>query len=174
VAFTKQHKRKLLAEYQKWMSDSKAVFMLDFTKMSMKDVDALRARIREAGSKTHIIKNTLMDLALTEAGYKTTKLAGTSLCGFATGDLAALAKIFIETTKNSQIFSLKVGFMDGRVLTPADIKALAELPPLPVIRAQLLGVFNAPASRLVRTLAEPARSLAAVIKAHAEKVPAAA
>lgn len=174
MAFTKQHKNKMLAEYQQWISESKAIFMLDFTKMAMPDVDALRAKIREAGSKTHVVKNTLLDLALREAGYSAPKLDGTSLCGFATGDLAALAKIFLEVTKNSQIFTLKGGYMDGRVLTPANIKALAEMPPLPVVRAQLLGVLNAPASKLVRTLAEPARSLAAVIKAHAEQVPAAA
>lgn len=174
MAFTKQHKRKLLSDYQQWLSESKAVFMLDFTKMSMPEIDALRAKVRETGCKVHIVKNTLMDRVLTEAGYQAPKLAGTSLCGFGTGDLAALAKIFMETTKNSQIFTLKAGYMDGRVLTPANVKALADLPPLPVVRAQLLGVFNAPASKLVRTLAEPARSLAAVIKANAEKVPAAA
>ena len=47
------------------------------------------------------------------------------------------------------------------------MKALADMPPLPVMRAQLLGVLLAPASKLVRTLAEPARGLAAVIQAHA-------
>jgi large subunit ribosomal protein L10 len=49
------------------------------------------------------------------------------------------------------------------------VKALAELPPLPVVRAQLLGTILAPASKLVRTLAEPARQVAAVLKAYADK-----
>lgn len=174
MAFTKKQKRKMLDEYKQWISESKAVFMLDFTKMSMTEIDALRARIREAGSMTHIVKNTLMDRALSDAGYHVPVLAGTSLCGFATGDLAALAKIFMEVSKNSQIFSVKGGYMDGRALSAADVKALADLPPLPVMRAQLLGTLNAPASKLVRTLVEPARSLAAVINAYAEKAPAAA
>jgi len=51
---------------------------------------------------------------------------------------------------------------------------LSEMPPLPVVRAQLLGVLQAPAGKLARTIAEPARGLAAVIKAFAEKAPAAA
>ncbi len=54
------------------------------------------------------------------------------------------------------------------------VKALAELPPLPVVRAQLLGVLQAPASKLVRTIAEPARSLAFVVRAYADKAQAAA
>jgi large subunit ribosomal protein L10 len=54
------------------------------------------------------------------------------------------------------------------------VKSLSELPPLPVVRAQLLGTLQAPASKLVRTIAEPARSLAAVFKAYSEKALAAA
>jgi large subunit ribosomal protein L10 len=58
--------------------------------------------------------------------------------------------------------------MDGKVLTAEQVNALAELPPLPVARGQLLGVISAPASKLLRTLAEPGRSLAQVMKAHAD------
>jgi len=54
------------------------------------------------------------------------------------------------------------------------VKALADLPPLPVMQATLLGVISAPATKLVRTLAEPARSMAAVVKAYSEKAPVAA
>jgi large subunit ribosomal protein L10 len=57
-------------------------------------------------------------------------------------------------------------------LNVAQVKSLASLPPLPVVRAQLLGVLQAPASKLVRTLAEPARQVAAVVKAYSEKNPA--
>jgi large subunit ribosomal protein L10 len=54
-------------------------------------------------------------------------------------------------------------------ISPAQIKALADMPPLPVVRAQLLGVLNAPAGKLVRTINEPGRGLAAVIKAFQDK-----
>ncbi len=59
--------------------------------------------------------------------------------------------------------------MSGQVLNASQVKALADMPPLPVMRAQLLGVLQAPASKLVRTIAEPARGLAAVVKAFSEK-----
>ena len=63
--------------------------------------------------------------------------------------------------------------MAGQLLDAAQVKSLAELPPLPVVRARLLGMLQAPAGQLVRTIAEPARSLAAVFRAYSEKAPAA-
>jgi len=69
---------------------------------------------------------------------------------------------------------VKVGFMAGEMLDAAQVKSLAELPPLPVVRAQLLGVLQAPAGKLVRTISEPARALAAVFRAYSEKAQAAA
>jgi large subunit ribosomal protein L10 len=63
--------------------------------------------------------------------------------------------------------------MGGKSLNAAQVKSLSELPPLPVMRAMLLGVLQAPAGKLVRTLAEPARGLAAVIKARTESAAAA-
>jgi large subunit ribosomal protein L10 len=64
--------------------------------------------------------------------------------------------------------------MHEQVLNADQVKALASMPPLPVVRAQLLGVLQAPAGKLVRTIAEPARGLAAVIRAFSEVAPAAA
>ena len=79
----------------------------------------------------------------------------------------ALAKVLIDATKNSEIFKLKGGYLDGQPFTPQQVKALAELPPLPVMRATLLGVLQAPPAKLVRTLAEPARaSWLRVVKAY--------
>jgi large subunit ribosomal protein L10 len=76
--------------------------------------------------------------------------------------------------KGKDFIKVKGGFMSGQALNTAQVKALADMPPLPVMRAQLLGVLQAPAGKLVRTIAEPARGLAAVVKAFSEKAPAAA
>lgn len=177
MAFSKQQKNKMLAQYEELMAKSQGLFILEYTRMTVKEVEALRARVREVGGSAHIVKNTLMDIALQRAGVKTkAPLTGTCLFGFATTDVPGVAKIFTEVAKNSEVFKVKGGFLNGESLTPEQVKALADLPPLPVMRARLLGVFNAPAGQLVRTLAEPARSLAAVLKAYSEKsaAPAAA
>ena len=170
MAFSKKHKTKLLSDYETWLNKSQAVFMLEYKKMTMKDIDAFRAKVRETGSEAHVVKNTLMQMAMTNAGYKNvTKAEGTLLVGFAYSDAPALAKVFSDASKNSEVFKLRNGYLEKEELSVQQVKALADLPPLPVMRATLLGVLQAPASKLVRTLAEPARSLAAVVKAYSDQ-----
>lgn len=170
MPFSKSQKTEMLDQYEEWVRKSQAVIMLEYNKMGMKEINNLRTKVRDAGSQVHVTKNTLLKLALEKTGYENLKQEeGTTLCGFAYGDAPALAKLLLDLTKNSEVFKIKGGFMDGRVLTPEEIKSLATLPPLPVMRATLLGVLSAPATKLVRTLAEPARQVAAVIKAHSEQ-----
>lgn len=165
----------MTAHYEKWLSDSQAVYVLDYTKMTMKEVDAFRAKARENGNEIHLVKNTLFTNALKSQGYPVPDIfEGTSLVGFAYNDPPALAKTFTDFIKGSETRRIKGGFLGKEVITDAQVKALAALPSLPVMRATLLGVLQAPASMLVRTLAEPARSLAAVLKAYSEKEPLAA
>ena len=169
MAFTKQQKKEIVSQYEKWLTQSNAMFVIEYTNMNMKTVDELRKNVREAGGEAHVVKNTLISIALKNAGIEFSKpLVGTSLVGFAFEDAPALAKVFNDATK-SDSFSLKVGLLDNKELSIAEIKALAELPPLPVMQAILLGTIMAPASKLVRTIAEPARGLAAVVKAFSEK-----
>ena len=79
-----------------------------------------------------------------------------------------------EITKGSEVFATAGGYLDKALLDARQVKALADLPTLPVMRSMLMGTILAPASQLVRTLAEPARGLAAVIKANSEKQASAA
>ena len=169
MAFTKEEKTEMMGQYRDWMKKSKAVFLIEFGKMTQKDVDAIRAKARDAGGEMHIVKNTLFAKVLDDLGIKHGKmLEKTTLVGFAFGEAPALAKVVNESTK-SETFKVKGGLLDGRYMTPAQVKSLADMPPLPVLRAQLLGVLLAPASKLVRTLAEPGRSIAGVLKAYSEQ-----
>ena len=59
MAFSKQHKNVMIKSYEKWLNQSQAVFVLEYTKMSMKDVDSLRGKVRDAGGQLHVVKNTL-------------------------------------------------------------------------------------------------------------------
>jgi large subunit ribosomal protein L10 len=176
LAKTKQEKEVMLSEYVEWLGKSKAVVLVEYAGVTMKELDIIRAKLREVGGEFHIVKNTLAKLALEKAGYKVPDeyAAKSTAVGFAFTDAAAFAKALTEATKNMASVKIKGGFMDAAVLTPAQVKVVSELPPLPVLRSQLLGVLQAPASKLVRTLAEPGRSLAFVVKAHAEAAPTAA
>lgn len=176
MAFSKKAKTEMLEQYQTWVNKSQGIFLMEYKGMTMKDIDSLRAKAREAGNEVHIVKNTLIELAIKNAGMDMpeTYLEGTTAVGFALQDAPALAKVVSDVTHNSEIFKIKGGYLGAQTISTSEIKALAELPPLPVMRAKLLGTLLAPASKVARTLAEPGRSLAAVVKAYQEKGAAAA
>jgi large subunit ribosomal protein L10 len=177
LAKSKAQKEAMLAEYVAWLTKSQAVILVEYSGLKMKDLDVIRARARENGGEFHIVKNTLAKLALEKAGYTVPAdyAEKSTAIGFAYKDAAGFTKAITEVTKGMEAVKVKGGFLDAKALSPAQVKSLASLPPLPVLRSQLLGVLQAPASKLVRTLAEPGRSLAYVLKGYSEKAaPAAA
>lgn len=170
MAFSKEKKGEMLAQYEDWLKRSQAMFVLEYRKMTQKELDALRGKVRDAGGEFHIVKNTLMARAIEQAGMQPGKMfEGSSVVGFAFSDAPALAKIMSDATRNTEMFKVKGGYLGTQAINSASVKSLAELPPLPVMRARLLGVLQAPAAQLVRTIAEPARSLASVVRAYSEK-----
>lgn len=176
MAISKEQKANILAEYKTWLERSKAIILTEYIGLSNKDLEQFRLKVREAGGELHVVKNTLGKRAFEEAGINLPEsvLEKSTAVGFAFTDAAGMAKAITEFARSSDFVKVKAGALGTRVMTPEDVKTLAELPPLPVVRAQLLGVLQAPAAKLVRTLAEPGRSVAAVIKAYADKDSAAA
>jgi large subunit ribosomal protein L10 len=171
LAVSKERKEEVLAIYAEWLKKSEAVILVEYTGVKMKNLDNIRAKIREAGGEFHVLKNTLARRAFADNGmsFPAEFLVKSTAVSFAFSDPASTAKALNDATKGNEFVKVKGGFMNGQVLSAAQVKALADMPPLPVVRAQLLGVLQAPAGKLVRTLAEPARGLAAVIKAFSEK-----
>ncbi len=170
MAITKEHKIELVNEYSEWLNQSKALVITTYTGMPMKDLDALRSKVREAGGEFHVLKNTLAVLAFEKAGMSIPSHAfeGSTAVAFAFKDAPALAKTMTEFARTSEFLKIKSGYLEKQSITADGVKALADLPPLPVMRAHLLGTLLAPASQLVRLLAEPGRQIAAVIKAKYE------
>jgi large subunit ribosomal protein L10 len=176
LAVSKERKEEVLATYAEWLKKSQAVILVEYTGVKMKDLDNIRAKVRESGGEFHILKNTLARRAFADNGMSIPAdfLVKSTAVSFAFTDPASTAKALNEATKGNEFVKVKGGFMSGQALNAFQVKALADMPPLPVVRAQLLGVIQAPAGKLVRTIAEPARGLAAVLKAFSEKAPAAA
>jgi large subunit ribosomal protein L10 len=170
LAISKQRKEELVAQYIDWIDKSQAMFLTEYTGLSMKMIDDLRAKVRETGGEFHVVKNTLGKVAFEKAGLDLPEkfLEGSTAIVFVFQDVPAMAKTISEFSRSSDFVKIKGGYLDRRPIQASAVKDLAELPPLPVMRAQLLGVLSTPASKLARTLAEPARQLAAVIRAHAE------
>ena len=176
MALSRQKKEQVFAQYQKWVDNSQAIVLVEYTGIKMGDLDAIRAKLRDTGGEFHIIKNTFARKIFeangmaVPAGY----LKKSTAVAFAFTDAAATTKALTDATVKMEAIKLKGGFLGKQALSAAQVKSLAELPPLPVVRAQLLGTLQAPASKLVRTIAEPARSLASVFRAYSDQAQAAA
>ena len=158
-------------QYANWLKKSQAMIMVEYSGLDMKGINAIRNKAREAGGEFHVVKNTLLTNVFKDQSITIdeTLLTGSTAVGFAFNDAPAMAKAMTDFVKGNEVFKIKGGYLGNQLMNASQIKALADLPPLPVMRAKLLGVIQAPASQLVRTLAEPARGLASVIRAHSEK-----
>ena len=170
MAITKEKKREIVVQYGEWMHKSQAIIFTEYAGMKMKNLDELRDKVREAGGEFHIVKNTLIRRVLDEAGVeiKDEHFINTLAVGFAFEDAPALAKVITDYAKESGLLTIKAGYLGTRLMDADDVNSLANVPPLPVMRATLLSTILAPASQLVRTLSEPGRQIAAVLKAYAE------
>jgi len=172
LALSKDKKKELLAQYVDWLKEGRAVVLAEYTGMDMKGFDSLRKDIREAGGEFHVAKNTLLKRAFADAEMDVDAeiFLGSTAIGIAFEDAPGLAKAIKDfgDQKDSPL-KIKGGYMDGRFMQASEVNTLADLPPLPVVQAKLLGLFNTPAQKLVGVLNEPGASLARVVKAYSEK-----
>ncbi len=171
MAISKQRKVEILAQYKEWLERSQGAVLMEYIGLDSKAIEQLRRQVREAGGEFHVVKNTLAQRVFTELelAFSDDVYIGSTGIAFAFDDVPPVAKAITDFAKEHEVVKVKAGILDGQPVSVDEVKALADLPPLPVMRAQLLGTIMAPASQLVRTLAEPGRSLAAVVKAYSDK-----
>lgn len=171
MAISKERKEELLQEYAELIGKSEGLILIEYRGLNMKGMDPLRGKVREAAGELHVVKNTLALRALSAAGSPAPKdlFAQTTAIGFAFQDVPGVAKALTAYAKDNEFVKVKGGLLGGKVLSPAEVQALAELPPLPVVRAQLLGLLAAPASRLTGVIASGVRQVVNVVKAYADK-----
>jgi len=170
LAFTRKEKVAIIEKYKGWIENSNAFFIMSYKNMDMAVVDKVRSELREIDGEIHVVKNRLFKLVMDEMklDFDEDFWEENNLVGFAYNDGPSFAKVMSEISKTST-FGIRRGYMDQKLISAADVKALADLPTLPVMRGIVLGTIMASASKLVRTLAEPARSMAAVVKAFSEE-----
>ncbi|WP_228242744.1 50S ribosomal protein L10 [Porphyrobacter sp. GA68] len=130
----------------------------------------LRTKMREAGASYKVAKNTLTKIALEESPYKGLEeyLSGPTALAYSTDPVAA-AKATVDFAKTNDRLEIVGGSMGGQLLDEAGIKALASLPSLDQLRGTLVGLINAPATKIARVVNEPAAKLARVFAAYGNK-----
>ena len=176
MAISKAKKDELVAQYLEVLNRNTAVILAELTGLTVKETEGLRAQIRELGGEFYVVKNTLAKRAFQESGWKEPEpgFEGPTAIGAASENVPVMAKAMVDLAKEKETFRVKSAVIDGELYTAAQITNLAELPAMPVLQAQLLGVMTRPAAKLAGVFAASARQLLNVLQAHVDSQPEAA
>lgn len=169
---TKQQKEALVAEVADKIKGSKALVFANFKGVSVKNITAIRRELRKSGSSWQVLKKTLLNIALKNAGVEVDARALDGQVGVAfSQDEVAAAKVIADFQKANKDVTLTIegGALGAKSLTANEVKALAKLPSQDELRAQLVGTLQAPIAGFVRTLSANLSGLVQVLKAIEEK-----
>lgn len=171
MAISRARKEELVQQYMDLIDASQAIFIAEYGGMNVKSLEGLRQKAREVDGAIFVTKNTLLAHALREKNRPVPEelLVGQVAAGFATGEAPSLAKTLMEYAKGEANLKIKGGILDQNILNPAQIEALADLPPLDHLRAQILGLINAPAQNIAGVIAGGVRQIVNVLDAYAKK-----
>jgi large subunit ribosomal protein L10 len=151
-------------------SEAGAVVIIRNLGMTVAQSTALRTKIREAGATYKVAKNSLAKLAVAGTSYEGVGEFFTGPTGIAASvDPVAAAKAVIEFAKTTDKIEIVGGAMGTQVLNADGVRALATMPSLDELRAKLIGLIQAPATKLAQLATAPAAKLARVFSAYAEK-----
>jgi large subunit ribosomal protein L10 len=168
----KAEKTLLIENLLNRVNASPFLFIVDYTGLKVKGWEDLRKRLRDSGAEIHVFKNTFVRKVSEKAGFPSevsSFLSGQSAVVTGDQDVCAAAKVMKAFTKETDMAKVRGGVLDGAILSSSHINSLAELPSKSQLRAQLLGVLQAPVSKLVRLLNEPASSFVRVLQAKTEQ-----
>jgi large subunit ribosomal protein L10 len=150
----RDQKAAVVDELAEEIRGAEAIFAVDYRGISVSDAAELRSRLRDAGARFRIVKNSLTERASDKAGTESLKelLEGPTALTFVGGDAALAAKALNDQARALGTLEFKGGLMNGAVLSADEIRSLARLPARDVLNGQLVGVIASPLSGLVRTL----------------------
>ena len=164
-------KKFLTSEYVARLNASPFFIVVGYQGMKVAHLSELRKRLTQVEAEIHVVKNTVFRVAAKEAGVADLdgSLAGQLAVVTGQKDISAAAKALKNFGAEFDQLKIKFGYLDNERLEEASLKTLADLPSMEVLRGMLLGVINAPATKLATVINTPAKQLAQVIKAKSEK-----
>jgi large subunit ribosomal protein L10 len=170
----KADKELVVAELTERLRTSETLLVADYRGLTMPQIDALRTRLLESGASFSVVKNTLGRRAAEAAGAEAllTLLEGPSAVAFlnAEGDMVAAAKALADMARESKILEIRGGVLQGRAMTADEVQSLATLPPLDVLRGQVLAAIIAPVTALLGLVSAPVQNLIGLIDARIEQL----
>jgi large subunit ribosomal protein L10 len=166
----RQDKERIVSELAERLKRSQNLLVADYRGLTMPEIDELRTKLLETGTRFSVVKNTLTRLAAEQAGVKALLdlIDGPTAIAFidADGDPAAAAKILNDTGRANDVLVIRGGLLEGDTVSDAEVKRLATLPPTDVLRAQLAGAVAAPLTTIVGLFTAPLRDLVNVLDAR--------
>jgi large subunit ribosomal protein L10 len=168
---TRAQKEEQVTQLRDKFGRATSVYLADYRGVTVEQINRLRSQLVKEGAgeyEYHVLKNTVLRRAVADSrlegisGY----LSGPTSVAISFGDPVRLAKTLVDYAKQHEVFELKGGFLEGKALDSREIATLATLPTLEELRGQLVGLLQAPATKLVRLLAEPGGQLARLVQAR--------
>src|SRR5918998_1893834 len=163
-------KAEQVAELKRTFNEASAVVITRNLGLTVAQSTDLRNRMRDAGARYKVAKNTLALIAVEGTTYApiSDMLTGPTALATSTDPVAA-ARVAVDFARTTDRFEIVGGAMGDTLLDVSGVRALAELPSLDELRAKIIGLIQAPASKIARTINEPGAMLARVIGAYAAK-----
>lgn len=167
----KSEKEASVSELKEKFSKANGAVLSEYRGLKVDELSALRRSLRGVSAEIKVAKNTLARIAAkgTDLERLDNHFVGPVAIVLSYADQAAMAKALTEFAKDQEKFKITAGVLGSTVLDADGIKALAELPGINELRAKILGLIHAPASRVARLMVTPATQVARVIKGYSEK-----
>lgn len=167
---TKSQKKNIVKDLVEKLKDSKAVVFSDYKGLTVKDMTALRKELRNEGVDLKVVKKTLINIALKDAGIDmdAQKMEGQIAVAVSARDEVAAAKIIAKIAKANENVKIIGGILGKNALSKEEVVALSKLPSKEELLAKFVGTINAPVSGFVNVLAGNLRGLVQVLKAIGE------
>jgi len=164
-------KQQVVSEIKDAIQNSKSVSIVEYRGLTVSEISDLRNQYRAEGVSYKVFKNTMVKIALEELGYEGFEeyLAGPNGFVFSNDDMVAGPRVSANFAKENEKLVIKAGLLDGKVLNPDEVKALAKLPSREVLVAQVLGTLNAPIAGLANVLQGSIRKAVYALNAVKEK-----
>lgn len=159
-----------VSQLRSHLQASKLVVITRPEGLSVAETTDLRFKMKDVDAHFKVVKNTLACLAVQDTNLDGLKdwFKGSTAVAYSEDPIAA-AKITVQFSEKNAKLQIMGGFMDGKVLSASDVKALAKLPSRDELRAKLIGLLNAPATKLVTLFKEPAGQIARVLSAKSQQ-----
>ncbi len=164
-------KEAIVREIRENLSNATFAILTDFTRMDTTKTAALRRALRDVQARFQVVPNRMFRVVAKELGFEAIDagLKGPTALVFGSADAAAAAKALRDFTKANKVPAVKLGLVDGAVVSVQGVEALATLPPKKVLQGMLVGTIAAPMSNLVGVMSQKLASLVYVLKAAADK-----